>query len=274
MGNDQTVLRKIRAGQLQGGALGSGPLASIFPDIDLYSLPLMFRSYEEVDYVRRRIDEELIEGLAKKGFDVISFSDNGFAYLMSAKPVRTVKDLQATKVWVPQGDVMSTTALDVCGVSPIQLPLPDVYTALQSRLIDTVAVPPIGAIAFQWHTAVKYMTDTPLMYLLGMLIVDSRAWRQISEADRTIVRKHAQEAAAAMDKENRVSEQNAIEALESQGIEIVSPASAEELERWHKITQDALKQLRGLGIYSDDRIDSIERYLAEYRSRDGRADGP
>jgi TRAP-type C4-dicarboxylate transport system substrate-binding protein len=273
MGNDQTVLRKIRAGQLQGGAFGSGPLASIFPDIDLYSLPLMFRSYEEVDYVRKRLDKELIDGLEKKGFSVVSFSDNGFAYLMSTKPVRTVADLKTKKVWIPQGDVMSETALNVCGVSPIQLPLPDVYTGLQSGLIDTVAVPPIGAIAFQWHTSVKYMTDTPLMYLLGMLIVDARAWRQISEADRKIVREHAQKAAANMDKENRVSERNAVEALESQGIEIVSPASSEELERWHAITQDALKQLRSLGIYSNDRIDRIEKYLAEYRSQNGGADG-
>ena len=272
MGDDQTVLRKMRVGQLHGGAFSSGALGNVLPDVNLYSLPLLFRSYEEVDYVRERLDAELVISLAAKGYAVLAFSNNGFAYFMSTHPARAVSDLHNAKVWVPQGDVMSETTLNVSGVSPIQLPLPDVYTGLQSGLIDTVAVPPIGAIAFQWHTALKYLTDTPLMYLLTMMVVDAKAWRGISAGDQKTVRLLVQNAARKLDEANRVGEQNALVALGQQGIESVSPTS-EELLRWHKLSQDAIVKLRADNIYSNERIDSIEKYLREYRSLNVAADG-
>ena len=65
MGGDKTVLRKIRARQLQGGAFTSGALAEIFPDIELYSLPLVFKNYAEVDYVRAQMDEKLKAGIGQ-----------------------------------------------------------------------------------------------------------------------------------------------------------------------------------------------------------------
>ena len=92
MGNDQTVLRKMRVGQLHGGAFSSGALGNVLPDVNLYSLPLMFRSYEEVHYVRERLDPELVTNLKAKGYVVVAFSNNGFAYFMSTHPIRAVSD--------------------------------------------------------------------------------------------------------------------------------------------------------------------------------------
>ena len=71
MGSDSNVLRKIRIGQLQGGAIPAGSFSGIDPDIDIYGLPYLFSSLEQVDYVRKRMDEDLIKGLEKKVF--ISF---------------------------------------------------------------------------------------------------------------------------------------------------------------------------------------------------------
>ncbi len=273
MGNDETVLRKMRAGQLQGGAFPSGAVSGLVPDVDLYSLPLMFRSYDEVDYVRKRLDHDLVDALAKKGIVVLAFSDNGFAYLMSDRRVSAVSDLDSAKVWVPQGDVMSETALKVVGVSPIQLPLPDVYTGLQTGLIDTIAAPPIGAIAFQWHTQVKYLTDAPLMYLLGLIAIDARAWKKISPADQKIVREQVAAASAELDRENRVGEREAYKALGKQGIETVEPASQVEVERWRELSRKAVAELRTKNIYSNDRIDHIQSLLADYRKNNGNSGG-
>ena len=123
MGNDKTVLRKIRAGQLHGGAFTSGGLAPVFPDLELYGIPLLFRSYAEVDYVRERMDAGMIAGFEKAGFAALAISEGGFAYLMSQEPARQVSDLAGRKVWIQEGDVMSMTAFEVAGVSAVQLPL-------------------------------------------------------------------------------------------------------------------------------------------------------
>ena len=66
---------------------------------------------------------------------------------MSEKPIRSEADLKQRKVWTPQGDILSRTALQLVGVTPVMLPLADVYTALQTGLVDTVAAPPMAAIA-------------------------------------------------------------------------------------------------------------------------------
>ena len=100
MGNDKTVLRKIRAGQLQGGAFTAGALAAISPDIELYSLPFLFRNYEEVSYVRERMDAKLAAELEANGFVPLAITDGGFAYVMSQKSIQTVEGMKGAKVWL------------------------------------------------------------------------------------------------------------------------------------------------------------------------------
>jgi TRAP-type C4-dicarboxylate transport system substrate-binding protein len=266
MGNDKTVMRKIRAGQLQGGAFTSGALAPAYPDIDLYSLPLLFSTFDEVDYVRQQVDPTLKAGLEAAGFVPLAFTDGGFAYIASQKPLRRVEDLAGVKVWMPEDDVMSETAFEVAGVAPVPLPIADVYTALQTGLVDTVGAPPAGLIAFQWHTKVKYFTDVPLMYLIGILAVDGKSFGKLSPGDQQIVRDRFAEAAAKLDAENRSGDQNARDALKKQGIEFVEASSEEEKQRWRKMSEDAREQLRALDRYDDALIDEILMHLETYRS--------
>ena len=267
MGSEQTVLRKMRAGQLHGGAFTSGSLRGLYPDVDLYSIPLMFRSFEEVDYVRRRMDPALRAGLERAGLVVLAISDGGFAHLLSQKPVRTIADLSGSKVWVQEGDLMSRTALEIAGVAPVPLTIADVYTGLQTGLLDTLAAPPMAAIAFQWHTKVKYFTDVPLMYLVGVLAVDQRAFARLRPEDREIVRSVVAESSRRLDIEGRAGHAQALEALAKQGVQPVSASSEEELTRWHRIADQSLDKLRQGGKYSPEMIDTVLAELSDYRGK-------
>ena len=159
MGNDGNVLRKIRIGQLQGGAVTAGSLAGIYPDIDVYGLPYLFSSYEQVDFVRSRMDDILIGGLKKKGFTGFGLAEGGFSYMMSDDPLHTVEDVRNQKIWIPSGSQVGEAVFGSANIAPVTLPLSDVLTGLQTGLIDTVITSPIGAIALQWHTRVKYVVD-------------------------------------------------------------------------------------------------------------------
>jgi TRAP-type C4-dicarboxylate transport system substrate-binding protein len=274
MGNDKTVMRKMRVGQLQGAALTSGPLASIYPDVELYSLPLLFRSYDEVDYVRERIDVKLMAGLEQVGFTVLSISDGGFAYLLSREKLRKVEDLPKAKIWIPEDDIMSQTALEIAGVSPIPLPIADVYTAMQTGLINTVAAPPMGAIAFQWHTKVRYMTDVPLMYLIGIVAIDSKTFKQLRPEDQAIVREEVAKGSERLDAEARLGDANAVEALKNQGIKLVLATSEKELARWHDISSRAIEHLRGLNRYSESLLDEIVELVESHRAQKDATSSP
>ncbi len=271
MGNDKTVLRKVRAGQLHGGAFTSGALAAIFPDIELYSLPLLFRDYDEVDYVRQRMDAKLRRGLEKSGFVALSISDGGFAYVLSRKPLRRVEDMSGAKVWLVEDDLMSQVAFEIAGVSPVPLPIADVYTALQTGLVDTVAAPPMGAIAFQWHTKIRYLTDVPLMYLVGVLAVERGAFEKLSAQDQAVVKRAIRQASERLDAQNRSGEENARQALRNQGIEFVMASSDDEVARWHRISQQAIVKLRAMNRYSEVTIQEMLDHLEEFRAQQSAA---
>ena len=209
MGNTGSVLQKMRIGQLQGGAFTGSDLSQLYPDAQLYSMPLVFRSYEEVDYVRQRMDSILTKGLADHGMVVLGISDGGFAYIMSEKPLRTLGDLKGQKVWTPEGDVLTAAMFESAGISPIPLPVADVYTGLQTGLLDTVAGIPTGIIAFQWYTSVTYLTDVPLMFLSGMLTIDSKAFGRIMAGDREIGRAVRGDVFSKLDEGNRADHESA-----------------------------------------------------------------
>ena len=267
MGNDKTVLRKVRAGQLQGGAFTSGALAAVYPDIELYSLPFLFRDYGEVSHVRQQMDAKLSAGLETAGFVPLVITDGGFAYVLSNKPMRRVEDLSGAKVWLVEDDKMSEIALQIAGVSPVPLPIADVYTALQTGLIDTVAAPPAGAIAFQWHTKVKYLTDVPVMYLAGVVAVDKKAIAGLDPADQQALREIVAAAGRRLDEQSRSGEANARDALANQGIEFVAATSDEEVERWRDISRQALDKIRGMKVYHDATISEILALLDAYRAK-------
>ena len=104
MGNDAQVLRKIRIGQLQGGAFTAGGLGERYGALNLYGIPLLFNSLDEIDAVRAEFDPQIAAGLDRAGFVTFGFIEGGFANLLSNEPISSVEDMRRKKVWVPEGD--------------------------------------------------------------------------------------------------------------------------------------------------------------------------
>jgi TRAP-type transport system periplasmic protein len=265
MGDGHAVLRKMRIGQLHGGAFTVGSLGEVVPDAELYGLPFLFRSYAEVDYVRARMDEQLRVHFERAGLVALTISEGGFAHLMSRRPVRALDDLRNTKVWAPEEDPMSRVAWEVAGVAPVPLPLADVFTGLQTGLVDAVASPPVGAIAFQWHTSLQYMTDVPLSYVMGVVALDLRAWKRIEPRDREVVSRVMTRFSRELDLETREGERQAREALRGQGLELVQPSDAE-IERWRALGVVALERIEASGGYSKEILAELQQHLKAFRA--------
>ena len=266
MGDDASVLRKMRVGQLQGGAFPGLALATVYPDAQLYSLPLLFRDYGEVDYVRQKMDATLKKGLEDAGFVPIGFTEGGFAYLLSKRHILTQEDLKQSKVWVPEGDIVNTAAFQAGGVTPVPLPFADVYTGLQTGLLDTVATLPTAAIAFQWHTKIKTLTDLPLAYVLGILVVNKKNFDEISPEDQQAVRTAMDAAFARLNTLNRSDNENARGALRKQNIDFVG-LEPDEQKRWQDFANKAIDNLKDKGVYSPALLDQLRGHLLTYRAQ-------
>ncbi len=266
-GDDYTVLRKMRIGQLQGGGFAAGSLTRFYPDLQIYNLPLQFRSFAEVDYVRQRMDQRILDGLARGGMTGFYLTETGFAYLLSKEPVRSVEDLKKLKAWVPEGDPISAELIKSFDVSPIPLGITDVLAGLQTGLINAVAVPPIVALALQWHNHVEYMMDLPLVYIYSLMALDSKAFARMSGDDQIIVREVLNRVFREVDEDNRVDNQKAYDALVAQGIKVTTPGP-EHLPAWQAVASQSIQRLLDSGQISEETLDLYNSFLAEFRNLD------
>ena len=262
MGDEPSVLRKIKIGQLQGGAFTGGELSAVDKNAQIYSLPFLFKTQDEVDKVRAQLDPLLKKSFEQSGFEAVGISGGGFAYLMSVKDIRNRDDLKSAKVWVPQGDRIAESGFKAAGVTPIPLPLADVYTSLQTGLIDTAANTPAGAIAFQWHTKVKHMIDLPLTYVVGILVIDKKVVDGLSPEDHKALDDELGAAFARLEKINRDDNSQARGALEKQGVQISTP-NAEEAKSWEAIGAAARKDLATQNEVSPEMAAALDKALAQ-----------
>jgi TRAP-type C4-dicarboxylate transport system substrate-binding protein len=268
MGQDKAVLRKMRVGQLHGGAFTNGTLAATYPGVQIYNLVLKFKSYEEVDYVRQKMDATIKQGLEDNGLVALGFSEIGFAYLMSTDPISSVQDLRKQKAWIPENNIVATQALNAFSVDPIPLPLRDVLVALQTGMVDTVAGSPIGALTLQWHTKIKYVTDLPLAYIYGILVLNKKAFDKLQPGDQTIVREVMDRVCTQMDELNREDNQAALDAMRNQGITFIEP-KPEAVAELKDLVVTANKNLIESGGVPPDLVHTMDKYLQTFRSQQG-----
>jgi TRAP-type C4-dicarboxylate transport system substrate-binding protein len=266
MGDDRAVLRKIRIGQLHGGAVVGGSLSKFYPDNQIYSLPLKFRSFQEVDYVRKHLDQRIAQGLEKGGFVTFGIAEGGFAYVMSTVPIRTVQEMRRQKVWIPDNDTMILETVKAFDITPFPLSIADVQAGLQTGLINTVTTPPIGAVALQWHTQINYLMYEPFLYIYGVLAVDRSAFARISSEDQQIFREIMGRIFHELDRMNREDNVKALEALRNQGVKFIKPL-AKAMEKWYHDAEAVPKRLIRAGKLSRDMVNTLERLLKDYRSK-------
>ncbi len=187
MGDDQSMFRKMRVGQLHGGGFTMTGIAAFVPDFRIMAIPALFESYEEVDFVKEGLLPAFKECFREKDLELIALTEVGFIHAMSTQAIDTLEKLQQSKNWSPSGDPISENYLSALGITPIQLAIPDVLSSLQSGLIDTVYNSLYGAIVLQWFTKAKYVVEQPYGYAYGVFALDGKKFAALAETQQQAI---------------------------------------------------------------------------------------
>jgi len=271
MGNEKSVLRKMRAGQLHGGAFSSTALTEVYPDLTLRALPLVLRDYADYDAMAAALDGQFRQGLEAAGFVNFGFAEAGISLPMGTVPVRTLEDLDGQKMWVPEGDIVSYAIMQALGLAPIPLPLTDVMTGLQTGLINVIGGSASGAIAFQWYTEVQYISQVPLAFLFSSLVIDRQAFQNLQPGDQHVVREVMERIYRDFNRDARQDNQAAFEALTRQGLEVVEPPAVE-IERWRQRAWSVIGQMAERGDFSLAMYQQLKQILEQCGSATARTE--
>lgn len=263
-GDELDVLRKIRIGQIQAAAFSGVGFGHILPMVRVLDLPFLFRNYGEVDLIHRELKDFFSEKFRNKGFELISWAEVGNVHLFSKDPIYRVKDIARLKVWTWTGDPLSKETFLAMGANPVPLSITDVTTALNTGMVDTVYAPPLGALALQWYRYVKFMVSLPLAHSTGAVLLSRKTSDMIGSDLLQLIRHEFVPAMASLTSELRKQAREAINLIESSGLQVMPMPRGNDLEDFYSVHDRVAKRLAGR-IYPQELLERIYEILAKGR---------
>ena len=263
LGDETDMLRKTKIGQIQGAALTSAGLSSVFPEYDVLEVPFLFQKYEEVDHILTKMDSFFRKGVDNNGYVMLGWSEAGFIYLMSTVPISGVSDLRKAKVWILEDSSIAKAVFQEAGVKGIPLSVTDVLVGLQTGLVEVVYIPPSGAISLQWFTKIKYITDLPLLYLAGAILIKKETFKEIPSTFQPVLMEIAQRHLNQLKTAIRNENQDALQVMAKQGIKMITP-SREQIEEFKKLSNRAMAH-PGSQSFTKKTLEEVTSLLESYR---------
>ena len=265
MGSELELVRRMRLGQLQAATVTVIGLREIDPGVGaLQLIPMMFRTLEEVEYVRSRLEPVLAKRLAERGFAVLFWADAGWVRYFSRQPVVRPEEFKKLKVFVTAGDNEQIDLMRSAGYSPVALEWSDALTALQTGMVDVIPTIPYFALAMQFHTVASHMLELNWLPLVGATIINQKTWGALSPQTQAALRMAAEEAGKQFQARGRAESDEAVQAMQKRGLKVATLPAGVEAE-WRRTSEAFYPRIRGKMVPAD-MFDEVVRLLAEYRA--------
>lgn len=263
-GGEAQMVRDMRNGGLDVCLLSAIGLAEIDPTMEsLQSIPLMFHSLDEFDYVAARLQPRLAKRLREKGFVVLFWADAGWVRFFTKTPVTRPDDLRKLKLFTWAGDVLAVDLYTRNRFQPVVLETDDILPSLKTGMIEAVPMPPYVALMTQVYVDAPYMLDLKWAPLAGALVVSEKSWNDLSPGAQRALARSAGEAGAKMKATNRLESDAAVAAMTRRGLRTMAVSPAVE-EEWRAVAARTWPALREKKI-TPELFDEIVRLVAEYR---------
>ena len=271
-GDELDIIRKIQAGRIHAAGFSGVGLGVILPKMRILEAPLLYKSYEEIDFVKERLYKEFADDFERKGYILLGFAEAGFVYFFSAHEMSEQDDLKKIKMWVWKGDPVAQTFFSAFGIKTYPLHLADVNTGLETGMIDSFYSPTLAAVAFQWYAKIKNMLDYPMVNSTGALLMSKKTFEQLSEQNQSILKEAATKYCAELVRLTRRDNDEARAILKESGVKFVLPSR----QMVSTFEENAKKtyEINIPELYSKDLFNKIQQMLTEYRDKQKTAKRP
>lgn len=272
-GDEPEMVQKMRIHKLQAVALSGAGLSGIDAGVSALQIPLMFDSYDELDYVRDRIAPRLEKALAARGYIVLNWADAGWVHFFTRSPAMTPDEFRKIKMCVLQGDTTTFELYKNNGFRPVSLAATDILTGLQTGLIDGFQSPPLVALGSQWFGGARNMLDIKFATLVGATLIAKDVWTKFSPADQKQILAISQKAGVELRQEIRGLEEGSVGMMQTMGLN-VETATPQARAQWKSLIEAKLyPALRSRGMPAD-LFDEVKSLRDQYRREHAAPEAP
>jgi TRAP-type C4-dicarboxylate transport system substrate-binding protein len=265
-GGEAAMVERMWINQAQAGLLTAVGLEDIEPAVaGLQSMPMMFRTLDEVDYIGEKLQPKLEKRMLDKGFVVLGWVDTGWVRFFSRSPVVHVDDLKKVKLFTWAGDTKTMDVMTRAGFSPVPLETADILTGLQTGLIDAAPLPPFYALASQIYRPAPHMLELNWAPLVGAIVVTKRAWDRIPAELRPKLLEAAHRAGVEIKAAGRREGAESVTTMQGKWGLTVHAITPEIETEWRETAEAAYPSIRGQ-IVPADIFDEVRRLLDAYRA--------
>ena len=268
-GGEADMVGLMQTGNLDAGLLTAVGLSEIEPAVNaLQSMPMSFRSLDEVDYIGEKLRPQLEQRLLAKGYIVLFWSDSGWVRFFSRSHILHVDDLRKLKIFSWAGNAHEADIWKSGGFNPVPLETAGIPQGLLSGTLDVVPMPPFFALAGQLDGQAKYMLEINWAPLVGAAVVRKKSWDRIPAAARQEMLKIAVEVGKKVKADGRQENETSVAAMARRGLKVQKMPPEVDLE-WRKLIDGVQNQIRGK-VVPAEMFDEAQSLLKAYRAAGGK----
>lgn len=196
LGADGELIQQAQVGSNVGVLTDGGRLAQFVPELAILNAPFLLSNYDEAArFVTSPVFKEWESRLQEKS-GLISLSFNWFQgsrMMITKKPFGTPADLKGIRVRVPDAPIVIET-INCMGGSPTPMAWSEVYSAIQTGVVDAAEAHPTALYGSKLNEVAKYITKTNHYHLMTSIVVGSKWFDQLPAEYQQVLREESSKA--------------------------------------------------------------------------------
>ncbi|MEI2416685.1 TRAP transporter substrate-binding protein [Orrella sp. JC864] len=223
LGDERSVYEGMQLGGGATCALGGTAILNTFsPRLGVIDLPFLWKDYEHMNQaLDGAVGQQLAQDLERSGFKVVGWLTNwGFRNVVTAnKPVTRPEDLKGLKIRTIQSPVY-IDALNAMGANATPMAFGEVYSAMQTGVLDGFEHGPAVVLTGKYHEVTKHIALTRHFLGPAVFACSLNEWKQLSDQEREVLTQAVRLASDVNRSLAPVREAQALEKLRGLGMQI------------------------------------------------------
>jgi tripartite ATP-independent transporter DctP family solute receptor len=223
LGDNVAMMNSIKAGTLDGNYTDVGSLSGAVPEVDVVSLPFLFADkHHAVQALNGSLGDKLKPKI-EKAFNcaLLGWGSDGVRNMWNSKhPILTPDDVKGLKMRVQASQIHKDTYAAL-GALPTPVAFSELYTALQTGVVDGADVGTVDMLSLKFYQVTKYLTLTQHVPIMDAMVISDKFLAKVSPQDREIIREAGKAASEFQVKATFDREASAIKELQDKGIQVI-----------------------------------------------------